>query len=157
MNSGDYIVVQVMTFPYSGIGHIAVIVEYDEKRGFKIKETDDENGRVDWIPVDHMTWFQCSATEEYFNYILYPRPDAAGNQVLDTNWSSIFDQTDREKVIQDLKKSYHRETGEELETDFAKRTGRRILDFGFVLKFKMTWQHTAEEDEDSDVTDWEFE
>ena len=131
MNSGDNIVVQMMSFPYFGIGHIAVIVGYDEENGFKIKETDEEKGKVTWIPLDHMTWLQCSATEEDFKHIMYYRTDAAGNQVLEP---------DRDKVIQRLKGCFRNETGQELETDFTERSGQKILDFGFVLKFKRTCQ-----------------
>ena len=132
MTSGEYILVQLMSFPNPEIGHIAVIVEYDEENGFKIKETDEEKGKVTWIPLNHMTWLQCSATEECFEHILYPQIDEAGNQV--------FDQPDRGKVIQRLKRCFRNETGQELETDFTERSGQKILDFGFVLKFKRTCQ-----------------
>ena len=131
MEAGDYIVTQLNSFPYTTIGHAVVIVGYDSVRGFKIKSTDEESGKVIWVPFDRMTWFQCFATEEELKVVRFGPAtwDSATNRM-------IFSRTDRPRVIQELEGAHREETGEELNTDFTQRTGERILDFGFVLRFK---------------------
>ena len=121
------------------MGHVVVIVGYDSVRGFKIKTTDEDSGKVMWIPADRMTWFQCFATEESLKGVRFGPPtwDSATNR-------QIFSGTDRPRVIQELKNAHRLETGEELNTDFTQRTGERILDFGFVLKFSKTCDCTEE-------------
>ena len=74
MDSGDYIVTQLMSFPFHGIGHVVVIVGYDPVRGFKIKSSDEESGEVIWIPFERMTWFQCFATEEDLKGVRFSPP-----------------------------------------------------------------------------------
>ena len=125
MDAGHYIVVQMMYFPRTEVGHIVVIVGYDPVRGFKIKSTDEQVGEVEWIPFDQMTWFQCSVTEKDLK------------AVRQYQWRS-FDESVRNKVIDELRKWHKIATGEKLGTDFTRRTGKRLLDFGFVLKFKFS-------------------
>ena len=119
-----------MSFPYTGIGHVVVIVAYDFVRGFKVKSTDEEHGVVIWIPFDRMTWFQCFATEEKLKGVRFGPTtwDFAANK-------TIYRGTDRPRVIKELQNAHQNVTGEELNTDFTQREGDRILDFGFVLKF----------------------
>ena len=122
MDAGHYIAVQMMCFPRTEVGHIVVIVDYDPVRGFKIKSTDEKVGEVEWIPLNQMSWYQCNVTEKDLKAV----------------WqysSEIFDDNDREKVIEDLDKWHKTATGQELGTDFTQRTGKRMNDFGFVLKF----------------------
>ena len=134
-----------MTFPFTGIGHAVVIVGKDSVRGFKIKSSNEDSGEEIWIPFDRMTWFQCCATEEEFKRVRFGPPvwDAATNKM-------IFSRTDRPRVIQELKNAHRMETGEELDTEFTQRAGYRILDYGFVLKFKKNCNCTEETCDDSD-------
>ena len=125
LDSGDYIVVQEMFFPYTEMGHTVVIVDYESDKGFKIKTTDADEGQVEWIPLNQMTWFQCSVTEKDLKAV---RKYTSGN----------FDETDREEIIERLKSWHKSVTKEELCTDFTQRTGKRLVDFGFVLKFNKT-------------------
>ena len=113
------------------MGNIVVLVGYDSVRGFKIKSTDELSGEIKWIPLDSMTWFQCFVTEEDLKGVGF-------NATWDSDANKMIFRTDRPRVIQELKNAHRIETGEELSTDFTRRTGTRLLDFGFVLKFKRT-------------------
>ena len=94
LDQGHYIIVQMMSFPHTEVGQIVVIVGYDSVRGFEIKSSDEENGKVVWIPFDRMTWFQCFATEEIMKGVRFTPTtwDSASNRM-------VFGRTDRPRVI----------------------------------------------------------
>ena len=132
MNSGDSVVVQQNNFPNAGMGHIVVIVGYDPVRGFKVKSTDENSGKVEWIPENRITWFQSIFTEEVYQAVTYDFYGPNGIQKWDQNGTYFIN---RHNVVRTLQNAHQVETGEQLATDFNRRTGILINDFGFVLKF----------------------
>ena len=116
------------------MGHIVVIVGYDPVRGFKVKSSDEDDGKVEWIPENRMTWFQSCVTEDVYGAVTYDH-DLNGRQYFDQNGQIIYF-LNQGKVIQSLKTAHQVETGYQLGTNFNKRTGVLLNDFGFVLKFK---------------------
>ena len=148
MNGGAYVVVQ-QNPPGDAIGHIVVLVGYDPVRGFKVKSSDENDGRVEWIPENRITWFQSCVTEEEYEAATYDY--CAPNGIPARNQNGRF--CNREKVISTLNNAYQAATNEQLGTNFNQRTGILLSDFGFVLKFKKicqcqgdTCEHTFEED-----------
>ena len=118
------------------MGHIVVIVGYDPVRGFKVKSTDENAGKVEWIPENRITWSQSIFTEEIYEAVTYDFHGPNGIQKWDQNGQMYF--LNRLNVIGTLQNAHQVETGEQLGTDFNRRTGILLNDFGFVLKFKKT-------------------
>ena len=131
MNGGAYVVVQ-QNFPDAEIGHIVVLVGYDSARGFKVKSSDENDGKVEWIPENRMTWHQYCVTEEDYEAVTYDY--CATNGIPSKNQNGRF--CNRDNVISTLKNAHQVETGEQLGTNFYKKMGVLLDDFGFVLKFK---------------------
>ena len=127
-------VVQQNNFPNDGMGHIVVIVGYDPVRGFKVKSSDENDGKVEWIPESRMTWFQSIVTEETYQAVTFDHSGVNGVPVSVQNGQTFY--TNRNKVILTLQNAHQMETGEQLGTNFNRRPGILLNDFGFVLKFK---------------------
>ena len=128
--------------PGDAIGHIVVLVGYDTVRGFKVKSSDENDGKVEWISENRMTWFQSLITEDVYGAVTYDH-DLNGRQYFDQNGQIIYF-LNRGKVIQSLQTAHQVETSEQLATNFNQRTGILLNDTGFVLKFKKTCQCQGE-------------
>ena len=132
MNGGAYVVIQ-QNFPVVGIGHIVVLVGYDSVLGFKVKSSDENAGKVEWIPENRMTWYQYVVTEEEYKVVRYNSGGSRGVEIVENghryyvcpNW-----------VENTLRRTHLNETGGILTTNFARRNEVFLTDFGFVLKFK---------------------
>ena len=103
-----------------------------------MKSSDENAGKVEWIPVNRMTWFQSVVTEEVYGAVTYDH-QPNGLQWTDHNGQIIYF-PNRIKVIRSLQSAHRRETNEHLGTNFVQRTGILLKDSGFVLKFKKTCQ-----------------
>ena len=71
--AGDNIVVQ-QNMPNAQLGNIVLIVGYDPEKGFKIKNSHpigEDGGKIEWIPVNRMTWYQYIVTEENYEVIKF--------------------------------------------------------------------------------------
>ena len=90
MNSGDYVVIQQNKYPNNGMGHIVVIVGYDPVRGFKVKSTDENDGKEEWIPENRITWFQSIFTEEIYEAVTYDFQAPNGIQKWDQNGRYVY-------------------------------------------------------------------
>ena len=132
MNGGAYVVVQ-QNPPGDAIGHIVVLVGYDPALGFKVKSSDENDGRVECIPENRMTWYQYVVTEEEYKVVRYNSGGFGGVQIVE-NGQSYFLSPNR--VVHSLRIAHQNETGEMLNTDFAQRNQVFLTDDGFVLKFK---------------------
>ena len=119
INGGDYVVVQ-QNRSGDGIGHAVVLIGYDPVRGFKVKSSDENKGKVEWIPENQMTWYQYIVTEDQYEAVTYG-PSCVLN---------------RNQVVNTLKMAHQMVTGNMLNTDFAKRNFLLLQDVGFVLKFE---------------------
>ena len=131
MNGGGYVVVQ-QNPPGDAIGHIVVLVGYDPILGFKVKSSDENSGRVEWIPENRMTWYQYVVTEKGYKVVEYNSRGFGGFPIFENGqvkWLS------RNRVVDSLRHAHRNETGEILITDFAQRNQIFLADFGFVLKF----------------------
>ena len=115
------------------MGHIVVIVGYDPARGFKVKSSDENDGKVEWIPENRMTWFQYVVTEEKYKVVRYNTGGFGDYQIIE-NGQSYF--VSRNRVANSLRRAHQKKTGEMLNTDFAQRNQVFLTDFGFVLKFE---------------------
>ena len=130
------------------MGHIVVIVGYDPAHiypsdpnpipSFKVKSSDENAGKVEWIPVNRMTWFQSVVTEEVYEAVTYDRLGPNGLQKIDQNGQIYF--INRINVIRSLQSAHQVETNKQLGTNFNQRTGILLKDSGFVLKLKKTCQ-----------------
>ena len=123
MNGGAYVVVQ-QNPPGDAIGHIVVIVGYDPSLGFKVKLSDENDGRLEWNPENRMTWYQYIVTEEEYEVVMYNFGGFGGVQIGSKN-----------QVVNSFRRAHLNETGEILNTDFDQRNELFLDDFGFVLKF----------------------
>ena len=132
MNGGAYVVIQ-QNPPGDAIGHIVVLVGYDPVRGFKMKSSDENDGKVEWIPENRMTWYQYVVTEEKYKVVRYNSSGFGGIQIVENGQSYILS---RNQVVNSLRGAHRQETGEMLNTNFAERNEIFFADFGFVLKFK---------------------
>ena len=137
--------------PGDAIGHIVVIVEYDPVRGFKVKSSDENTGRLEWIPENRMTWYQYVVTEEEYQVVKYNSGGSGGVEIVE-NGQSFFISSIR--VVDSLKRAHLNETGKMLSTDFGQRKKVFLEDFGFVLKFNKTFNCTGEMCNDSDSRDY---
>ena len=120
------------------MGHVVVIVGYDPVRGFKVKMTDENDGKVDWIPENRLTWFQSIVTEEIYQAVLNDFCGPNGTQITDQNGQTYF--FNRCNIIGALQNAHQVQTGEQLGTDFNQRRQMLLKDIGFALKFKKTCQ-----------------
>ena len=134
MNSGDYVVIQ-QNPPGDGIGHIVVLVGYDSQaKKFKVKSSDENVGKVEWIPENRMTWYQYVVTEEEYEVVKFKTGGITATEKTDQNGQSYF--LDRNKVQKSLIGAHKTEFGTSLNTNFSDRYEVFLCDFGFVLKFK---------------------
>ena len=117
------------------MGHIVVIVGYDPVRGFKVKSTDENHGKVEWISENRITCFQSIATEEIYQAVAFDHSGVNGILVW-TNSNGQTYYTNRDKVISTLQSAHQAVTGKQLGTDFLHRWDILLNDFGFVLEFK---------------------
>ena len=131
MNGGAYVVVQ-QNPPGDAIGHIVVLVGYDPALGFKVKSSDENAGKVEWIPENRMTWYQYVVTEEEYQVVRYNSGGFGGVQIVENGQSYFISPT---RVADSLRRAHQIETSEMLKTDFAQRNSVTLTDFGFVLKF----------------------
>ena len=132
MNGGAYVVVQ-QNPPGDAIGHIVVLVGYDPALGFKVKSSDENAGKVEWIPENRMTWYQYVVTEEEYQVVRYNSGGFGAVEIVE-NGQSYF--VNPNWVVYSLRRVHLTETGEMLNTDFAQRNEVFLTDFGFVFKFK---------------------
>ena len=137
--------------PGDEIGHVVVLVGYDPALGFKVKSSDENAGRVEWIPENRMTWFQYLVTEEEYEVVKYNSGGSGGIEKIRNGQSYFLNQS---RVMKSLMRAHRNETaairgairGDMLNTNFAQRNTVFLTDFGFVLKFvkKLNCELTCE-------------